>query len=70
MRRDGGALVVDKPDANEVVAACRQVSNDAAIRSQLSHESRNLHQTLFNPDRLQGVFVSEIEKLVSPEKAR
>jgi glycosyltransferase involved in cell wall biosynthesis len=64
-RRDGGAWMVNKSEPDEVVAACRQISNDPLIRSQLSQQARNLHQTLFNPDRLQGVFVSEIEKLAS-----
>lgn len=69
-RRDGGAWVVDKPHAEEVVVACRKISNNSALRSQLSQQSRNLHQTLFNPERLQDVFVSEIEKLVSFVEAR
>ena len=38
--------------------------DDSAWREQLSQQARKLHQTLFNPDRLQKVFVSEIEKLV------
>ena len=69
-RRDSGALVVGTPKAGEVLAACRQISNDSVIRSQLSQQARNLHQTLFNPDRLQNVFVSEIDKLASSVKAR
>ncbi len=69
-RRDGGAVVVDKPDAEGVVAACRKISNDSVLSSQLSEQAQDLHLNLFNPDRLQDVFVSEIEKLASSAKAR
>jgi glycosyltransferase involved in cell wall biosynthesis len=70
VQRDGGAQVVDKPQASDVVAACRQVSKDCVIRSQLSQQARNLHETLFDPDRLQRIFVSEIERLGSSARAR
>ena len=69
-RHDGGAMVVDKPEPDEVVAACRKISNESVIRSQLSQQAKNLHQTLFNPDRLQNIFVSEIEKLASSVRVR
>jgi len=35
------------------------------LREELSKEALQLHQTLFNPDRLQSIFVGEIEKLVT-----
>ena len=63
-RKHGGALVVNQDDADAIVFACRQIAHDSAWREQLSQQARKLHQTLFNPDRLQKVFVSEIEKLV------
>src|SRR5437899_11170605 len=63
-RKHGGAVVVNQDDADAIVSACRQIAHDAAWREQLSQHARQLHQTLFDPDRLQEIFVSEIEKLV------
>src|SRR5205823_14596424 len=63
-RKHGGAVVVNQDDADAIVSACRQIAHDAAWREQLSQEASQLHQTLFDPDRLQKIFVSEIEKLV------
>ena len=63
-RKHGGAVVVNQDDADAIVSACRQIAHDAAWREQLSQQARQLHQTLFNPDRLQEIFVREIEKLV------
>ncbi|HVD96066.1 MAG TPA: glycosyltransferase family 4 protein [Candidatus Limnocylindria bacterium] len=65
-RKHGGAVVVNQDDADAIVSACRQIAHDAAWREQLSHEATRLHQTLFDPDRLQKIFVSEIEKLLQP----
>jgi glycosyltransferase involved in cell wall biosynthesis len=63
-RKRGGAVVVDQNDSDAVVSACRQIADDTAWREQLSQQARQLHQTVFNPDRLQEIFVKEIEKLV------
>src|SRR6266446_2063526 len=63
-RKHGGAVVVNQDDADAIVSACRQIAHDAAWHKQLSQQARQLHQTLFNPDRLQEIFVGEIEKLV------
>ena len=38
---------------------------DTALNEKLSKQALQLHQTLFNPDRLQAIFVGEIEKLVA-----
>ena len=64
-RQHGGAAVVSTDDPGAVVALCRQIAGDAALREKLSKETLQLHQTLFNPDRLQSIFVGEIEKLVT-----
>ena len=64
-RQHGGAAVVSTDDPGAVVALCRQIAGDAVLRDKLSKESLQLHQTLFNPDRLQSIFVGEIEKLVT-----
>src|SRR5438132_3063184 len=67
-RKNGGAVVVNEDDPEAIVSACRRIAEDAAWRKQLSHEARRAHQTLFNPDRLQEIFVSEIEKLVGSRR--
>src|SRR5262245_3574109 len=51
-RKHGGAVVVNQNDPNAIASACRQIAGDALWREQLSQQARQLHQTLFNPDRL------------------
>jgi glycosyltransferase involved in cell wall biosynthesis len=63
-RNHGGAAVVNQNDPEAIISACRQIAGDQAWREQLSQGAKQLHQTVFNPDRLQETFVSEIEKLV------
>src|SRR4029453_3562585 len=60
-RKHGGAVVVNQDDADAIVSACCQIAHDAAWREQLSQQARQLHQTLFNPNRLQEIFVREIK---------
>jgi hypothetical protein len=55
-------------EADSVVSTCRRIVANPALRDELSRQARHLHQTLFNPDRLQGMFVSEIERLIAPRK--
>jgi glycosyltransferase involved in cell wall biosynthesis len=64
-RTHGGAVVVSNDDPDAVVSVCRQIANDAGLNEKLSKEALHLHETLFDPDRLQGIFVSEIEKLAA-----
>jgi hypothetical protein len=47
------------------VALSRQIAADSALSRKLSDEAMQLHQTLFNPDRLQDVFVQKITELVN-----
>jgi len=63
-REHGGAAVVTTRDADAVVTVCRQIAGDPGLNERLAKEALRLHQTLFNPDRLQAIFVGEIEKLV------
>jgi glycosyltransferase involved in cell wall biosynthesis len=67
-RKHGGAVAVNENNADAIVSACRQIAGNAAWREELSQQARRLHQTLFNPDRLQKIFVGEIEKLVADSK--
>jgi hypothetical protein len=56
---------VNENSADAVVSACRQIAGNAAWSQELSQQATRLHQTLFNPERLQEIFVGEIEKLVA-----
>jgi hypothetical protein len=67
-REHGGALPVNEKVPKAVVAACRKIVGNLALREKLAQDALLLHQTLFNPDRLQGIFVSEIERLAAPHK--
>ena len=64
-RKQGGAAVISVNDAGAVVALCRQIAGDYALNEKLSKEALHMHQTLFNPDRLQDVFVQRITELVN-----
>ncbi len=64
-REHGGAAVVSTPDATAVVSLCRQIAADHDLNDELSKQALQLHQTLFNPDRLQDVFVQKITELVN-----
>lgn len=63
-RKHGGAMVVTQNDPEAIISACRLIAYDAACSEQLSQQARQLHRTIFDPERLQKIFVSEIEKLV------
>lgn len=63
-KREAGALVIESPDPADVVAAIDQLISRPAERSRFSDASQRLHQELFDPDRLQSVFVDEIRALV------
>lgn len=69
-QKHGGALVVDQPSAELVVSACQTLATDQAMWHKLASEASHLRATLFNPDRLQGIFVSEIEKLAHRQENR
>ena len=69
-REHGGAAVVTTDDSGAVVSLCREIAADAALNEKLSNEAVHLRQTLFNPDRLQAIFVGEIEKLVAARAHR
>jgi Glycosyl transferases group 1 len=63
-QKHGGAAVVSSSDTDAVVSLCRQVATDSALSETLSNDALQLHQTLFNPDRLQDTFVRKITDLV------
>jgi hypothetical protein len=63
-RQYGGAAVVATDRAEAVASVCRQLARDTALTEKFSTEALCLHHALFNPDRLQAIFVGAIEKLV------
>jgi hypothetical protein len=63
-RQYGGAITVNSPQAEAIVSVCNQIKSDSSLRERLIHEAQVLRDTLFNPDRLQEVFVTQIEKLI------
>jgi glycosyltransferase involved in cell wall biosynthesis len=63
VEREGGAMVAATPDAREVADAARRLANDGALRGRMAREASELHRSLFNPDRLQGIFENEILRL-------
>ena len=64
-KKRGGAAVVSTGDADAVVSVCRQIAADPELSRKLSDEALQLHQTLFNPDGLQEIFVQKITELVN-----
>jgi hypothetical protein len=64
-REHGGAAVVSAVDATAVVSLCHRIAGDRELNEKLSAEALQLHETLFNPDRLQNLFVQKITELVN-----
>ena len=62
-KREDAALVVETESPEGVIAAAKKLIDEPAEVERLSAASRRLNLTVFNPDRLQGIFVGEIEKL-------
>ena len=62
-KREDAAIVVETESPAGVIAAAKKLIDVPAEVERLSAASRRLNQTVFNPDRLQGIFVGEIEKL-------
>lgn len=61
--REQGALVVGSPDPGEVVKAMDALRRDPELRGNLASASDSLHRTVFNPERLQDIFVEQIQRL-------
>lgn len=63
VEQHGGAVVTPTPDAAEVARAARGLATDPALRDRMAAEATRLHETIFNPERLQGIFENEILRL-------
>jgi glycosyltransferase involved in cell wall biosynthesis len=68
-RRDGGALIVNEMNPGNVITACQQISSDEVLRERLVREAQGLHQNVFNPERLQEIFVNQMELLARSPRA-
>ena len=66
--REDAALVVDTESPFGVIAAAKKLMGDSAEMERLAAASRRLSKTIFNPDRLQGLFVGEIEELMQQSR--
>jgi glycosyltransferase involved in cell wall biosynthesis len=64
-REHGWAAVVPAADPTAVVCLCHKIARDTELNEKLSKQALQLHQTLFNPDRLQDIFVQKITELVN-----
>jgi hypothetical protein len=64
-REHGGAAVVSAADPTAVVCLCHKITRDTELNEKLSKQALQLHRTLFNPDRLQDVFVQKITQLIN-----
>jgi glycosyltransferase involved in cell wall biosynthesis len=64
-REHGGAAVVSAADATAVVCLCHKIARDTELNEELSKQALQLHRTLFNPDRLQELFVRKITELTN-----
>lgn len=67
-KRENAALVVNTESPEGVVEAVKKLAVDPEEVARLCAVSRKLNQTVFNPDRLQEIFVSEMEKIVENPK--
>jgi len=63
-RRPNATLVVNSPEPKALMAAVRKLAAYPNQIQKLSEGSRALREEVLDPDRLQEIFVSEIEKIV------
>jgi glycosyltransferase involved in cell wall biosynthesis len=66
--RPNATLVVNSPEPEALMQAIRNLAADPNENQRLSAGSRALREDVLNPDRLQGIFVNEIEKLGRPSR--
>lgn len=62
-KREKAALIVNQADASHVVAAAEQLAEQPDDVARYSAASRGLQEGLFNPDRLQEIFVTQIQAI-------
>jgi glycosyltransferase involved in cell wall biosynthesis len=64
-KREEAALVVETESPEGVIAAAKKLMDNPAEVERLSAAARRLNQTVFNPDRLQGIFENQIKRLIN-----
>lgn len=65
VRNHGGAIIHNQDDPESIVAICQQLADDHNFYKKAADEANNLHTNLFNPNRLQDIFVEQINLVVS-----
>lgn len=63
-KRECAAMVVDSPNVIGLINSLREINRNAELRSILARKTTELHLGMFSSDRLQRVFVDQIERLV------
>ena len=64
-KREDAALVVEIESPLGVIVAAKKLMDEPTEVERLSAASRRLNQTVFNPDRLQGIFENQIKRLIN-----
>jgi len=62
-RRPDATMVVNSPEPQALMEAVRKLASDPNKIQRLAAGSRALREEVLNPDRLQGIFVDEVEKI-------
>jgi len=63
-KREAAAVIVDDAAASRVVTIVAELAKSPPDLARFSEAARHINENLFNPDRLQDVFVKEISALV------
>ena len=64
LKKENAAMLVTNEAPQAAIEAAEKLANDPCEFDRLTSASRRLNETIFNPDRLQEIFVYEIEKVV------
>jgi hypothetical protein len=62
-QRPDATMVVNSPEPKALMEAVRKLAADPNKIQRLAAGSRALREEVLNPDRLQGIFVDEVEKI-------
>jgi hypothetical protein len=61
-------MLINTEKPRDVIDAVEKLDCDHRECNRLAAASSRLNQTIFNPERLQKIFVSEMEKVVEKSK--
>jgi glycosyltransferase involved in cell wall biosynthesis len=68
LRNENAAMLINTEKPRDVIDAVEKLDCDPRECNRLAAASSRLNQTIFNPERLQKIFVSEMEKVVEKSK--